>query len=289
MLNWIFIRQVGLGRWATFYFARQFSKRILRRDNRMRLPTGSAIVLPRASKNSTEVYVTRGDMDWGSEALLARFADRSRDFLDIGAHIGYYSSYLSPVVRRVYAFEPHPGHIRALRTNAGIAGNVEVVETAVSSRDGTGSLHLCRTSELSSLDRKDGRTIEVPITTIDRFVAAHPEIDAAAVKTDIEGHDLHALRGMAGTVARCQPLILSECGDAEGLAALCSDWGYSAYAFTRERLVSKPRLLKLDLPNGLRDTPHKMIFLVPARLKEAFAALCGKASKVPDRRGSRGG
>ena len=56
--------------------------------------------------------------------------------MDIAAHIGYYSAYLSPRVRRVYAFERNPRNFRSLHVNALAAGNIEVVEMAVSSHDG---------------------------------------------------------------------------------------------------------------------------------------------------------
>jgi 16S rRNA G1207 methylase RsmC len=38
------------------------------------------------------VYVTQGDVDYGSEALLARLASKQSGFLDAGANIGYYSA-----------------------------------------------------------------------------------------------------------------------------------------------------------------------------------------------------
>ena len=92
MSNWNFVRQVGILPWALRYTKGQFYKRILRRDCQLRLPTGNLISLPRQSASATEVYVTNADVDWGAEALLARFADSKRDFLDIGSRIGYYAA-----------------------------------------------------------------------------------------------------------------------------------------------------------------------------------------------------
>jgi hypothetical protein len=53
---------------------RQFYKRVLRRDLRMKLPTGLPIVLPRSSQFGSEAYVTNANVDLGAEALLARMA-----------------------------------------------------------------------------------------------------------------------------------------------------------------------------------------------------------------------
>ncbi len=119
-----FIRSVGTLKWFTRFSSLQFRKRLLKQDSRFRVPTGTWMILPRHSGNSSEVCVTNGDIDWGAEALFVEFADPARDFLDIGAHIGYYSSYLSNRVRRVYAFEPDPRNIPSLYKNASLAGNV---------------------------------------------------------------------------------------------------------------------------------------------------------------------
>ncbi len=108
LINWQFIREVGPLRWVLRYSVRQFRKRVLRRDCTLRLPTGLTMVLPRQSTSATEVYLTRANTDWGSEAIFTSFAVSTRDFLDIGSHIGYYAAYLSPRVRHVYAFEPNP-------------------------------------------------------------------------------------------------------------------------------------------------------------------------------------
>jgi len=53
------------------------------------------------------------------------------------------------------------------------------------------------------------------------------------VKLDVEGADLHALRGMAATLARCRPALLIERHDIYGyyelddLTGLLEDLGYS--------------------------------------------------------------
>lgn len=135
LINRSFIRQVGLFKWMIRYGTLQFRKRVLKRDSRLRLPTGITMVLTRYSGNASEIYVTNANTDWGAEAIFARFSDPTRDFLDIGSHIGYYALYLAPLVRRAYAFEPCPRNLPYLRDNARRAANVEVVEMAVSSFD----------------------------------------------------------------------------------------------------------------------------------------------------------
>ena len=80
MLNVAFIRSVGHFKWFSRYSRLQFRKRLLKVDSRLRLPTGTWMVIPRHSASAGEAYVTNGDIDWGSEALLTRFADVNHDF-----------------------------------------------------------------------------------------------------------------------------------------------------------------------------------------------------------------
>jgi FkbM family methyltransferase len=269
-INLRFIRQVGLFRWLKRYTWLQFAKRVLRRDTRMLLPTGSRIVLPRQSQSATEVYVTTANTDWGSEALFAQFADRNRDFIDVGAHIGYYSAYLSPLIRRGYAFEPDPRNIPFLQINARLAGNIDIVQMAVSSQTGHRQLQVGGESAVSSLEGTGRKTIDTPVITIDDFMAARPTIDAALIKTDLEGHDLEALRGMRATVERCRPLILTECNNSAALLNLCIEWRYSIFAYRRDRRTLKLNFQQLSSAEELQESWYKMLFLVPDCLVVQF-------------------
>lgn len=269
-INLRFIRQVGLFRWLKRYTWLQFAKRVLRRDTRMLLPTGSQIVLPRQSQSATEVYVTTANTDWGSEALFAQFADRNRDFIDVGAHIGYYSAYLSPLIRRGYAFEPDPRNIPFLQINARLAGNIDIVQMAVSSQTGHRQLQVGGESAVSSLEGTGRKTIDTPVITIDDFMAARPTIDAALIKTDLEGHDLEALRGMRATVERCRPLILTECNNSAALLNLCIEWRYSIFAYRRDRRTLKLNFQQLSSAEELQESWYKMLFLVPDCLVVQF-------------------
>jgi FkbM family methyltransferase len=272
-----FIRQVGPLKWAVRSGAIQFRKRILRADTFMRLPTGRTILLPRRSRSATEVYVTAADIDWGSETLFASFARREADFLDIGAHIGYYSAYLSPLVNRVYAFEPDDRNLPALHSNARSAGNVHVCEMAVSSQDGMVVFVVAADDSATShvANSQSGRAdmITVRSTTVDSFVANVAGINIGLVKTDVEGHDLEVLRGMTSAVRTFEPLILSEVGgQVAPLLDLCEAWRYRIYAFTRHCRTLKTRF-QMMVSRDLETEWFKMLFLVPERLNRYFLDL----------------
>lgn len=64
MANITFLREVGPVRWVVRTAIRQFYKRVLKKDQRMRLPTGEWITLPINNQFSTEAFITGGNVDW---------------------------------------------------------------------------------------------------------------------------------------------------------------------------------------------------------------------------------
>jgi len=108
------------------------------------------------------------------------------------------------------------------------------------------------------------------VITIDDFMAARPTIDAALIKTDLEGHDLEALRGMRATVERCRPLILTECNNSAALLNLCIEWRYSIFAYRRDRRTLKLNFQQLSSAEELQESWYKMLFPVSyTHLEEA--------------------
>ncbi len=271
MLNTTFIRQVGVVRWCTRYPWLLMRRRVFKLDSRLRLPTGSTVFLPIQSASATEVYVTKADIDWGSESLFVKFADTEHDFLDIGAHIGYYSVYLSPRVRRVYAFEPDPRNHAGLEINAAAARNVEVVKMAVSSSSGVASFSIGGGSAVSRIVENSPApgVIQVDVTTVDAFVASKEGCAVTLVKIDAEGHDMEVLRGMPQLVRDRSPLILAECDLGVELRELCQEWNYRIFGFVRDR--QSLRTSFKELTSSGDGEWFKMLFLVPPRLTADFS------------------
>jgi len=74
-------------------------------------------------------------------------------FVDIGAHIGFYSLLLSRNFKRIVAFEPEHSNIEVLRRNARILGanNILSIEKAFCDRDGKVQLNLSQNSAWHSI------------------------------------------------------------------------------------------------------------------------------------------
>ena len=174
-MNPAFIRDVGVTRWLVRKSVREFTTRILRRGNGLELPTGLPIHLPKGNHFSSDVFVTNCDLDWGSERLLAECLDADGVFLDIGAHIGYYSLYMLPLVRAVYAFEPDPRSRVWLERNLGGYPNGFILSSAVGAECGRHAYALAPVPELSHLVRPGAgepgaTTVISDVVTVDEFI-----------------------------------------------------------------------------------------------------------------------
>lgn len=272
-----FACQVGIAKWAWRYFRWQFGKRVLKRDPVLSLPTGKRLFLPRTSGSAAEVFVANADIDWGAEALFASFAEPGDDFLDVGAHIGYYALYLSPLVGRVFAFEPDTRNQAALAINAETGGNITVVRKAVAEASERRWLDVSQNSGISHLAEESAAgTVHMDAVTIDDFVKSIADPSIKLIKIDIEGHDLNAIRGGLATIRTHQPLILTEfapeglaINDPDVLMRLCRDLGYGVFAFARDSGYAAAELREME-EKDLERAWVKMLFLVPERLSAAF-------------------
>ncbi len=88
--------------------------------------------------------------------LLGTYEKETSDFIrarvkggvaiDVGAHIGYYSRLLSPLVDTVYAFEPDPTNYAFLVKNVKHCANVIPVNMAISNTTGQQEFFLVKNS-----------------------------------------------------------------------------------------------------------------------------------------------
>lgn len=265
-MNWEFIRQVGPARWLRRNLVRQFYK-ALGKEQRLRLPTGTILKIPPGSRFGTEAYLTGANVDWGSEAFLYSLLSRQGALLDVGANIGYYSLYLHPRVKAVYAFEPDPSVRPVLERNLGRYPHCHVIPAAASSRNGEAQFEFGPGgSEISKLSPSG--SLRVTTVTIDSFVSRHA-LKVEAIKIDTEGHDLDVLTGALRTLQDQQPIVLTEATVDARLFSLAHEVGYSVFAFSPGFYGGPPRLTEIEEGSNL-GIRTKMAFLVPHRLRARF-------------------
>lgn len=137
--------------------------------------------------------------------------------LDIGAHKGAYSYWMSKAVGsegEVFAFEPQPELAAYL---AGLAlPNLTVENLALSSAAGEGMLNIPGSgpspgATLETRRGASGRQMAVRRTTLDSYFAARSGPPVSLIKCDVEGHELAVLQGGAELLARDRPALILEC------------------------------------------------------------------------------
>jgi FkbM family methyltransferase len=167
---------------------------------------------------------------------------------DIGANIGYVSFLLARQVGaagRVFAFEPVPQNLAALREN--IANNsftnIHVLDAAASEVNGTTEIRIAGNLSMASLvwhqDNASAEKISVKTVAIDELVKAGELPAPRFVKIDVEGAEGLAVRGMQHTIASAKPIVFIECSDLgrEVTWPLLRDLNYTCKLATSGKIV----------------------------------------------------
>ena len=177
---------------------------------------------------------------------LGEVAPAPVEFLDIGAHIGLYSTLISVIFGdekvRVRAFEPTPKTARIARRMAKANGaRVLLNELALSSEPGSATLYVSAKAETSNSlaegFRKAADEIEVGVLTLDAYCDSHG-VSPSVEKSDVETFEAQVLRGGLETFRDCRPAIVVELLAGErlddSLAALreLAQFGYVPYRLT---------------------------------------------------------
>lgn len=268
-------QEVGYFQFFYRYTIRRFYK-LMKRDQELILLNQVKMILPWSSKFGTELFLKERRLDWGSEEILLKFLDSEKSFIDIGANIGYYSLLAAPFSHQVYAFEPDPRVMPILRKNLAQFSNTQIFAEAVYSEGGKMALNLTTAPEFSSLVRhySQEKQILIPVTTLDRFSAEHPDLKVSALKIDAEGADFNIILGGRELLQRDQPLVLLEAYPDQHLLRWTEEINFSVFAFVKPKAANLsravPQLLQIKTPPMQQRT--KMIFLVPQRLHQQFVA-----------------
>lgn len=130
---------------------------------------------------------------------------KGRTCIDLGANLGTHARRMAAVAARVYAFEPDPWTAARLRENLSDLENVEVIEAAAGTKDGTIQLYRApgfdddpAAQSLSSSVMAGKQNIDtaqpIDVRVID-FAAFLRDLnrDIAVLKIDIEGAEVPLL------------------------------------------------------------------------------------------------
>lgn len=192
---------------------------------------------------SAEIIRT-GEWEPESWNAIAKHLPAGGVFVDVGAHIGYYSLKAAPVVGaggHVIAVEPNPPTIRELEDNiraSGASAIISVQPVACSDaeatldlfagpRGNTGQTSLSKTN--ASQTGKDVATYHVRARPLDDIIRDTGVSRVDAVKIDVEGAEMLVLKGSVRTLARYHPMVIVELIDAQLRSMGSSEAGVRAF------------------------------------------------------------
>jgi len=181
-----------------------------------------------ALPSSTDLYLT-GAKSHDSEIRLARFLIHTlqpgQQFLDIGAHIGYFSllaSHLIGPIGKVLACEPSSDTFLMLKNNTGNQSTIKAINTALA--DYTGNMTFYEFSSSHSeynaadisqyadtdwLKKNPPRKQITPCTSLTQLCSDY-QVFPNIIKMDVEGAESTVIRGGRAYLETNNPFIVME-------------------------------------------------------------------------------
>jgi FkbM family methyltransferase len=190
-------------------------------------------------------------------------------FVDVGAHVGYFSVLAASLVGptgQVVSFEPEPGNYAQLIEHIRLNGLTHVlpIHCAAGAEEGVFDLHCnadndgghalwdVRHHPYNDRSRAAPRSHPVFVVTLDRVLGAVTPGRIKAIKVDVEGNEHAVLRGARRTlethqvpfvIAEVNRLGLEQMGTSQiGLRAFMTVLGYETWLLR----TGEPQLVRLE-------------------------------------------
>jgi FkbM family methyltransferase len=210
------------------------------------------------SDREVGLVLTNGHYEEQSVELIKKIIRPDMVCVDIGAHIGFYTCLMASLVGeggKVYAFEPMPDHYELLLKN--IAENRfhrRVMTYQLACSDVHGNLNVSKVSNMFVVGQVSGsEQAAVEAVRLDDVITDAIDL----VKLDVEGHEPAVIHGMASTLSRAKPIILSEINEywlqscshssAVQYVELLESLGYKVFDVKNLEQPITERSLKLDM------------------------------------------
>ena len=180
--------------------------------------------------------------DHAERQLLRRILVPGAVAVDAGANIGIYSQFLARCVGpagAVYSFEPAPENFERLRAVACAFSNMHASQAAVGERSGKSELYLSDTLNVDHrtylTDNSARRVVQIEMVALDDYFEPGQRVDF--IKMDLQGYELHALRGASRVLAdNPAAKLLLELWP-YGLKQAGTNWVELIYALTRKNMT----------------------------------------------------
>ena len=187
---------------------------------------------------------------------------------DIGANIGFHSILLADLIGpegRLYAFEPNPELLPALRRTAQSRGNAEVFGLAVSDEQTTATLYVPEYNLMASLanwtkpqhSAGEVRAVTIETRRLDDLIASGTLLRPDFLKCDVEGAELKVFRGALDVLDRADaPIVHFEANEGASRG-----FGYGvedARSFLAELRAPRFRFFQIESGGHLVNAPANL-------------------------------
>jgi FkbM family methyltransferase len=160
----------------------------------------------------------QNDYESDNYTFLKQHVKEGMHILDIGAHLGLFSTTASQLTGRnglVICFEPTPGTFKVLKETLRLnnCGNVIALQMAVSNNEGQATFYVNKLEGCSgnslvlSQDENDLSSYDVRSVTIDGITKKY-SLNPSLIKIDAEGAELDVLRGGNNTFKTNRPVVI---------------------------------------------------------------------------------
>ncbi|SHN21934.1 methyltransferase, FkbM family [Cyclobacterium lianum] len=207
----------------------------------------------------------RGAHDWAPLFVLERVLQKGATFIDVGANQGEYTLWGLRKVGpqgKVIAYEPSERLFRHLEENLGL--NPEYKQVAIARKmglsDAPGKLKLYTKSGINEgvnsmfpSEEHDIFLNEIELSTLDKEVEILNLQAVDCLKIDVEGAELHVLRGAERTIKKFKPVIITEVNQTS-----CEAAGYETLEILEFLKDRNYKLFKIGL-RGKLDPIRSML------------------------------
>jgi len=149
--------------------------------------------------------------------LISKLKTKRVTCIDVGGNIGFYTltldKALTNIEHKIHCFEPNPSTIEYLEKNLldNPTTNVQIIPMGLSNKEGTFTLRYnLKNTGTASFYRtnSDGKSVEINVTTLDKYCTEKGIDNVDIIKVDIEGAELDFLKGSASIINKSKNVII---------------------------------------------------------------------------------
>jgi FkbM family methyltransferase len=159
--------------------------------------------------------------------ILEKELKDARLFIDVGAHVGYYTLLASKIAKEIISIEPNPFNYKLLKINLRInkIKNAYALNIAASNYNGESGIFIPKSkgkiaTDESRLDNNISK-IKIKVVKLDDLllkIGKNPDV----IKIDVEGSEMQVLEGLQATLRKGVKCLMIEVHSEENKAEVIS-------------------------------------------------------------------